>query len=63
MRHSSLFPTVIMEFTIWLYFDDKGKIKRQIDWMEYGPEVMESVINRYRTHGVDQMPDWLDLSR
>lgn len=52
-----------MEFTIWLYFDEQLKIKKQIDWMEYAPEVFESVIKRIREHGVEKTPDWLDLSR
>ena len=52
-----------MEFTIWLYFDEQLKIKKQIDWMEYAPEVFESVIKRVRENGVEKAPDWLDLSR
>ena len=52
-----------MEFTIWLYFDDDFKIKKQIDWMEYAPTVFESVIERVRENGVEKIPDWLDLSR
>ena len=51
-----------MEFTIWLYFDEHLKIKKQIDWIEYAPEVFESVIKRVREHGVEKTPDWLDLS-
>ncbi len=52
-----------MEFTIWLYFDENLKIKKQIDWMEYAPDVFESVVERVREHGVEKIPDWLDLSR
>ena len=52
-----------MEFTIWLYFDQHKKIKRQVDWFEYGPEVLESVLARYKKQGVDQLPDWLNLDR
>jgi len=52
-----------MEFTIWLYFDQHQKIKRQVDWFEYGPEVLESVLARYKKQGVDQLPDWLNLER
>lgn len=51
-----------MEFTIWLYFDENLKIKRQIDWMEYAPEVYESVIKRIREKGMHDVPEWLDLS-
>ena len=52
-----------MEFTIWLYFDEHLKIRKQVDWFEYDPTVMESVITRFRTQGVDKIPDWLDLSQ
>lgn len=52
-----------MEFTIWLYFDQNLKIKRQVDWFEYDPSVVESVLTRYKTQGVDKTPDWLDLTR
>ena len=52
-----------MSFTIWLYFDDSLKISRQIDWMEYDPNVMEGVVKHYREKGVDVLPDWLDLTR
>lgn len=52
-----------MEFTIWLYFDEDLKIKRQVDWMEYDPSVMEGVLTRYKTQGVEKRPDWLDLTR
>ena len=52
-----------MEFTIWLYFDDDLKIKKQIDWMEYAPGVFESVIKRVQENGVGKIPDWLDLSK
>ena len=52
-----------MEFTIWLYFDEDLKIIRQIDWMEYDPTVLESVVKRVKEHGHERTPDWLDLSR
>lgn len=52
-----------MEFTIWLYFDEHLKIRKQVDWFEYDPTVMESVIQRYRSQGVDKIPDWLDLNK
>ena len=52
-----------MEFTIWLYFDQHKKIKRQVDWFEYDPKVLESVLARYKKQGVDQLPDWLNLDR
>ena len=52
-----------MEFTIWLFFDENLKIKKQVDWMEYAPEVFESVIKRVREQGVEKTPEWLDLSR
>lgn len=52
-----------MEFTIWLYFDQNQKIKRQIDWFEYDPNVVENVLARYKKQGVDQLPDWLNLER
>ncbi len=52
-----------MEFTIWLYFDEDLKIKRQVDWMEYDPYVLESTIERCRKYGHERTPDWLDLSR
>ena len=52
-----------MNFTIWLYFDDDLLIKRQIDWMEYDPDVLESTVRRYREHGFQAIPEWLDLSR
>ena len=51
-----------MEFTIWLFFDEEQKIKRQIDWIEYAPSVLESVVNRIREKGMHDVPDWLDLS-
>lgn len=51
-----------MEFTIWLYFDDDLKIRRQIDWMEYDPSVLEEVLRHYHENGVDALPGWLDLS-
>lgn len=51
-----------MEFTIWLYFDEEFKIKRQVDWFEYDDKVLESIVNRVRKDGL-KTPDWLDLSR
>ena len=36
------------EFTIWLYFDEQMKIKRQVDFIEYPDEILEDVIRRYR---------------
>lgn len=35
-------------FAIWLYFDENGKIIKQIDWFEYWPEAWESVARRMR---------------
>ncbi len=52
-----------MEATFWLFFDENLKIYKQIDWIEYDPNVLESVIQRVRTKGVQPIPDWLDLSR
>ena len=52
-----------MEFTIWLYFDQDLKIKRQIDWMEYDPFVLESVVKRCRENGHEALPAWLDLTK
>lgn len=51
-----------MDATIWLFFDENQKIYCQIDWIEYDPSVMQDVINRIRKHGVQKVPDWLDLS-
>ncbi len=36
------------EFTIWLYFDEQLKIKRQIDFIEYPDDILEDVIRGYR---------------
>lgn len=33
-------------FTIWLWFDDSLKIRRQIDWIEYSGDVLMSVGKR-----------------
>ena len=33
-----------MEFTIWLYLDEAGKIYRQIDWFEYDAETHKRVL-------------------
>lgn len=52
-----------MEATFWLFFDENLKIYKQIDWIEYDPNVLESVIQRARTQGIKPIPDWLDLSR
>ena len=52
-----------MSVTFWLYFDENLKIKKQVDWIEYDPDAMESVIKRVRENGVEKIPDWLDLSR
>lgn len=52
-----------MQATFWLYFDEDLKIEKQIDWIEYDPSVLESVIARVREKGVQKVPDWLDLSR
>jgi len=52
-----------MEFTIWLYFDENLKIKKQIDWIEYDSSTLESVIKRCRENGHEAIPDWLDLSK
>ena len=51
-----------MEFTIWLYFDDDLKIRKQIDWMEYDPDTLEAVIQRCREKGFEATPEWLDLT-
>ena len=52
-----------MQATFFLYFDEDLKIKKQVDWIEYDPDVMQSVIDRFRKQGVDVPPDWLDLSK
>jgi hypothetical protein len=39
------------EFTIWLFFDEQLKIKRQIDFIEYPDWILEDVIARYRGRG------------
>ena len=52
-----------MNFTIMLEFDEQGKIKRQTDWIEYDADALESVVNRYRTEGVDEPPAWLNLEK
>jgi predicted ester cyclase len=33
-------------FTLWLWFDENGKIIRQIDWIEYPASVLKSVAAR-----------------
>ncbi|MEO0337850.1 MAG: nuclear transport factor 2 family protein [Bacteroidota bacterium] len=52
-----------MQATFWLHFDEDLKIDHQIDWIEYDPSVLESVIKRVREKGVQRVPDWLDLER
>ena len=52
-----------MNFTIWLYYDQDLKIRKQIDWFEYPPETLESVVARCRENGHEAIPDWLDLSK
>lgn len=52
-----------MQFTIWLYFDEELQIKRQIDWMEYDPMVLENTLQRCRENGFEAIPEWLDLSK
>jgi len=52
-----------MDFTIWLYFDEKLKIKKQVDWIEYDSYTLESTIKRCRKYGHEKTPTWLDLSR
>ena len=51
-----------MEFTIWLRFDENLKIFEQIDWMEYGPGVLENMLARIEENGFEATPEWLDLS-
>ena len=51
-----------MEASFWLYFDENLKIQKQIDWIEYDPDVLTSVVERYKLHG-DKTPEWLDLSK
>ena len=52
-----------MKVNFILYFDENLKIKKQVDWIEYHDDVLESVVNRYRKQGIEKLPDWLDLSR
>jgi len=52
-----------MEFTIWLFFDESLKIKKQIDWFEYDSFTLENMIQRCRANGFEATPEWLDLSR
>lgn len=52
-----------MDFTIWLYFDEALKIRRQVDWMEYDPAVLENMLKRCRENGFEAIPEWLDLSK
>ncbi|MDR2121679.1 MAG: hypothetical protein LBP34_01005 [Flavobacteriaceae bacterium] len=34
-----------MKFTAWLYFDKEGKIKKQIEWMQYSIDDLQYIIN------------------
>ncbi len=34
-----------MKFTSWLYFDKEGKIKKQIEWMQYSVSDLQDIIN------------------
>ncbi|CVK16819.1 MAG: hypothetical protein J6581_02550 [Apibacter sp.] len=34
-----------MKFTSWLYFDRDGKIKKQIEWMQYTMNDLKDIIN------------------
>jgi hypothetical protein len=52
-----------MEVVFVLHFDQDQKIIRQVDWIEYAPETLQSVIDRVREKGLQKVPDWLDLSR
>ncbi|MDF1699459.1 MAG: hypothetical protein P1U56_26640 [Saprospiraceae bacterium] len=52
-----------MNFTIWLYFDQDLKIRKQVDWFEYSPETLENVVKRCSENGHEVIPDWLDLSK
>ena len=52
-----------MDFTIWLYFDEELKIKKQIDWFEYDSYTLENMIARCRENGFEATPEWLDLSK
>lgn len=52
-----------MQFAMILEFDEQLKIKKHIDWIEYDDGVLEAMINRYRTEGVDKPPSWLNLER
>jgi hypothetical protein len=51
-----------MDFTIWLYFDDQLKIKRQIDWFEYSPPVLQAMLDRVEENGHEATPEWLELT-
>ncbi len=52
-----------MEAMFCLYFDEYLKIKKQVDWIEYDPQVLESVIAHHKENGVGAIPEWLDLSK
>ena len=52
-----------MNFTMIIEFDENLKIKKHIDWIEYDDTVLEAMIHRYRTEGVDKTPSWLNLER
>ena len=34
-----------MNFTSWIYFDKEGKIKKQIEWMQYTLNDLKDIIN------------------
>lgn len=51
-----------MDFTIWLYFDDQLKIRRQVDWFEYDAPVLRAMLERVDRIGHETPPEWLDLT-
>ena len=52
-----------MEVTFWLYFDENFKIKKQIDWVEYALSVLDNIFKQYGEKGINELPDWLDLTK
>ncbi len=38
-----------MKFTSWLYFDKEGKIKKQIEWVQYSVGDLQDIINFKQT--------------
>ena len=42
--------TAHMRFTMWLYFNKEGKIKRHIDYIEYPPVFLKSAAERLMTN-------------